>query len=65
MASVSTIELASRLLCQLGAPQSQGSLTSQAHDCAPLVQALGYYDLADFLAQFSDPGDVKARALHV
>lgn len=49
MASHSKLELAVKLLRQLGAHQSQGSLASQAGDCAPVVEALGYYDLADYL----------------
>lgn len=30
-------------------PQAQSSLAEQAADCAYIVQALGYYDLADHL----------------
>lgn len=49
MATTGTLHLAARLVAQLDAPQSQGSITSQARDCWPIVQALGYYDLADHL----------------
>ena len=49
MAPRGTLNLATRLLRELQAGQSQGSLTSQANDCAPIVEALGYYDLADHL----------------
>lgn len=53
MASKGTLDMAARILCQLGAAQSQGSLVSQAHDCADVVQALGYYDLADHLRRMA------------
>lgn len=49
MAADGTLALAVKLLRALGASQSQGSLVSQARDCAPVVEALGYYDLADHL----------------
>lgn len=49
MATQSDLHLARKLLMQLDTYQSQGSLVSQAHDCAPVVESLGYYDLADFL----------------
>jgi hypothetical protein len=49
MAAQSDLKMAVKLLRVLNAPQSQGSLMSQAEDCAPVVEALGYYDLADFL----------------
>lgn len=53
MAALSTIELARKLLELLEAPQSQGSLESQAEDCYPIVEALGYYDLADHLRKIA------------
>lgn len=49
MAASSTLAHAVRLMQTLDAYQSQGSLASQARDCAPVVAALGYYDLADYL----------------
>jgi len=56
MASIDKLALAVRLLRALQVMgQSQGSLTSQARDCAPVVEALGYYDLADHLRQVADP----------
>lgn len=49
MAAHGTLELARKLLLALDAGQSQAALTGQAADCAPIVEALGYYDLADHL----------------
>ena len=49
MASVDKLNHAVELMRTLHANQSQGSLVSQASDCAPVVEALGYYDLADYL----------------
>lgn len=49
MASTDTLLLARKLLAALNAYQSQGSLTSQARDVWPLLEALGYYDIADYL----------------
>lgn len=49
MASTGTLDQARKLLVTLEARQAQGSLASQALDCAPIVDALGYYDLADHL----------------
>lgn len=54
MAALSDLELAERLVTQLNAHQSQGSLASQANDCWPIVQALGYYDLADHLKRMAE-----------
>jgi len=51
MATSNKLELAVKLLRQLDTGQSQGSLVSQAHDCAAVVEALGYYDLADYLRE--------------
>ena len=62
MASTDKLHLAARLLCQLEAPQSQGSLASQANDCWPIVQALGYYDLADHLKRMIAPDNVDGPA---
>lgn len=60
MAAMSDLELAERLVAQLNAHQSQGSLSSQANDCWPIVQALGYYDLADHLKRMaSKPENVE------
>lgn len=49
MATTGDLERAVKILRALEAGQSQGSLLSQASDCAPVVEALGYYDLADHL----------------
>lgn len=49
MTASGTLQTARRILLALDAGQSQGSLASQAADCAPIVEALGYYDLADHL----------------
>lgn len=49
MASNGLLTTARRVLLALEAGQSQGSIFSQAEDCAPIVEALGYYDLADHL----------------
>ena len=57
MASQGNLALAVRLLRALESYQSQGSLTSQAADCAPVVEALGYYDLADHLRRMDPPHD--------
>lgn len=55
MATRNTLDLAARLCKQLDTNQSQGSLASQAEDCAPIVEALGYYDLADHLRRIARP----------
>lgn len=49
MTTTGNLQIARKLLLALEAGQSQGSLTSQAIDCIPIIEALGYYDLADFL----------------
>ncbi len=49
MASLGNLNLAVALLRQLDTRQTQASLSSQASDCAAVVEALGYYDLADYL----------------
>lgn len=49
MASRGDLDRAVRIIRALGPGQSQASLVSQALDCAPVVEALGYYDLADHL----------------
>jgi hypothetical protein len=54
MASDSTLKLARRLILALGAHQSQGALASQAKDCAPIVEALGYYDLGNYLRDLTE-----------
>lgn len=54
MASTGNLRLAVSLLRCLNTAQSQGSLASQASDCAPVVEALGYYDLADYLRRMGE-----------
>ena len=49
MASHGSLDVARRLLLALDCAQSQAGLNGQASDCAPIVEALGYYDLADHL----------------
>lgn len=49
MASSGELVLARKLLQALSVRQSQGSLESQARDSIPLLEAMGYYDLADHL----------------
>lgn len=53
MANDMHLKTARKILLALEAYQSQASLASQARDCAPIVEALGYYDLADYLMTFS------------
>ena len=62
MAAHSTLAVARRLLLALEANQSQGSLATQAKDCAPVVEALGYYDLADYLKRLGGEGPDTERA---
>lgn len=50
MASSGDLVLARKLLQALNVHQSQGSLVSQARDAIPLLEAMGYYDLADHLS---------------
>lgn len=66
MASQSDLDLALRLVKQLRCSQSQGSLVSQAIDCNPIIEALGYYDLADFLrgTYTTTPENVECRTCH-
>ena len=49
MATKSDLDLARKLVLALDVYQSQGSLFSQVTDCIPIVEALGYYDLVDYL----------------
>lgn len=49
MASTGTLQTAERILEALDAYESQGSLQSQAEDCAAIVDALGYKRLGDYL----------------
>lgn len=62
MADSGTLALANRLLQALNARRSQGSLASQAEDCAPLAETLGYYDLADYLRKLEDDELWRQRA---
>lgn len=54
MASKHTLELAEALCGQLKTYESEGSLASQAADCAPVVRALGYERLASYLEGFDN-----------
>lgn len=49
MAAHGTLELARRLVEQLDATPSSATLSGQARDVAPIVDALGYRDLAAHL----------------
>lgn len=51
MATSDELILARKLLQTIGVPQSQDSLSDQAKDCVPLLEAIGYYDLADHLRE--------------
>lgn len=57
MATDETLKLARRLLIALGAQQAQVSLSRQARDCAPIVEALGYYDLGNHLRDLAERRD--------
>lgn len=61
MASLSTSDLAARLVGCLGATESQGSVASQAQDVEPVVRALGYADLSNLLLVIAAGGHVVIR----
>lgn len=54
MAEPGDLITARRLVQALDLPQSQASLASQMKDCIPIIESLGYYDLADFLRKQRD-----------
>jgi len=63
MASAGTLKTARGILLALEAGQSQGSIASQAADCIPIVEALGYYDLADHLKDLTFPEEPPSHPL--
>lgn len=52
MATQVLLESVAAVIETLNPTRSRGSLASQAEDCAPIVEALGYVDLAAFLRSY-------------
>jgi hypothetical protein len=56
MATEEQLRTARRLMQALEPRQCQDALVAQAQDCWPIVEALGYYDLADHLKAMRQTG---------
>lgn len=57
----SELAAAVKMLRGLGAAQAQCALTVQADMCAPVVEAVGCYDLADLLRKISATDETDAH----